>query len=225
MGLDIYFYRVSKKVCDKYNVEISSEPNDIYDAIKNNAKEHFEQTIKLLVPKLYKAHETQSPIEYANAYSAFITSLQDREAHYKMYDFCLKKFGFDADKKHIFDIKTPQEIEKLLNDELSHFYATEDAYFRKVNFIYQYFENKVDECCSVNKYDIEEFLKVCEDVYKHKNYKDYAKEHLPTTNGFFFGSTEYDEWYLQDVKDCIRQMKKLLKTLKDDDFVFIVFSW
>ncbi len=33
---------------------------------------------------------------------------------------------------------------------------------------------------------------------------------LPTTNGFFFGSTEYDSYYLQDIKDTKEVLDKVL---------------
>lgn len=34
---------------------------------------------------------------------------------------------------------------------------------------------------------------------------------LPTQKGFFFGSTEYNEWYLEDVKYTYNQIEKILK--------------
>jgi hypothetical protein len=39
---------------------------------------------------------------------------------------------------------------------------------------------------------------------------------LPTQSGFFFGSTEYNEWYLQDVKDTIKIIKDLELSGEDD---------
>lgn len=38
-----------------------------------------------------------------------------------------------------------------------------------------------------------------------------ASEILPTTAGFFFGSTDYDQYYLDDLRDTIRQIEPLLK--------------
>jgi hypothetical protein len=32
---------------------------------------------------------------------------------------------------------------------------------------------------------------------------EWCDEHLPTTSGFFFGGTDYDEWYFQGLKDTI----------------------
>lgn len=55
-----------------------------------------------------------------------------------------------------------------------------------------------------------------------ENYKDgkivedssVAEELLPTSCGFFFGGTEYDEYYVSDLTDT---RDKLLEALKDDD--------
>ena len=38
-----------------------------------------------------------------------------------------------------------------------------------------------------------------------------AEELLPAQSGFFFGSTEYDEWYYQDLEYTIPLLKKILK--------------
>jgi hypothetical protein len=41
-----------------------------------------------------------------------------------------------------------------------------------------------------------------------------AEEELPTQSGFFFGSTEYDIYYLVDVLDCKKKFEKLLQDWK-----------
>jgi hypothetical protein len=53
-----------------------------------------------------------------------------------------------------------------------------------------------------------------------------AQELLPTQSGFFFGSTDYDEWYFSDVEDCKQQMEKLLSMYDEDtDVIFFIMSW
>ncbi len=37
-----------------------------------------------------------------------------------------------------------------------------------------------------------------------------ASELLPTTSGFFFGSTDYNEWYFDDVKETAEKLRALL---------------
>lgn len=41
------------------------------------------------------------------------------------------------------------------------------------------------------------------------NYK-LCEDELPTEDGFFFGSTDYDEWYLENVDSAIEQLKKVV---------------
>lgn len=50
-----------------------------------------------------------------------------------------------------------------------------------------------------------------------------AEELLPTTSGFFFGSTEYDQWYLEDIEDTINILTKALETT-DFDREMVVYS-
>lgn len=52
-----------------------------------------------------------------------------------------------------------------------------------------------------------------------------ATDLLPTTSGFFFGSTEYDVWYLYDIISCKTQFEKLLADWKDDEVVYNIMSW
>lgn len=217
MGLDIYAYKVSNSV---YNTE------NIREELNNIARKKYRATTTKLLKDLNKSHETCSPIEYANVYSSFIEKLKRRVPIYKEYSWMMNKFGYDHNNKVIERVMTPQEIESIFEEEVKHMYKISDAYFRKVNFIYAYFQDRLEnESCVITKNELNEFIQVCKDVYNHKGDEDYASEFLPTTSGFFFGSTSYDDWYWDDVKDCIKQMQKLYKSLKDEDFVLWDFSW
>lgn len=46
---------------------------------------------------------------------------------------------------------------------------------------------------------------------------------LPSASGFFFGSTEYDQYYLEDIDLTIKQLEKALEN-SDDDFTYQA-SW
>ena len=53
-----------------------------------------------------------------------------------------------------------------------------------------------------------------------------ADELLPTERGFFFGSTDYDQWYLEDIEDTIEQIAKILETTDfNNEYVFYQASW
>ena len=49
------------------------------------------------------------------------------------------------------------------------------------------------------------------------------KELLPTQKGFFFGGTDYDEWYLEDIKYTMEMLGKILqedKILKKENVIY-----
>ena len=87
-------------------------------------------------------------------------------------------------------------------------YVEEDVgYWRKANAIHKWFvdnvQNGVDDCKDyyVPKEKLEELLDICKKV---KENHELAKELLPTTNGFFFGSIDYDEYYFEDIENTIK---------------------
>jgi hypothetical protein len=75
-------------------------------------------------------------------------------------------------------------------------------YWRKANAIHKWFVDEqadgVDECQPINvsTESLKELVDLCEqELYS----KDDLGLYLPTESGFFFGSTEYDEYYIQDI--------------------------
>ena len=89
--------------------------------------------------------------------------------------------------------------------------------WRKVNQIHSWFvqncQGGVDECqlTLVTKQKLEELLVICMDVSKNKDNISLAKKELPTQSGFFFGSTEYDEYYFQEIDETIEILKKVIE--------------
>lgn len=222
MGLDIYCHRVSYKVATEKGIALTNENmNELFEAMKEESKKEFLKKTNKLVAELRKAMTTG----YNDYYPKFIDKLK-KIPFYKCYNYHLENFGFNPYRNELTEIKMPTEIEMAFIKHNNGYYLPEDAYFRKVNFIYAFFSNELyDECCLVDKTRIKELIDTCKDVLKHKDDVEYAEEHLPTTSGFFFGSTEYDEWYWEDVKRCLAQMKKFYKELDDMDMAMWIFSW
>lgn len=53
-----------------------------------------------------------------------------------------------------------------------------------------------------------------------------AEELLPTQSGFFFGGTDYDEWYMQDIEYTVETLTKVLKeTDFDRQMITYCSSW
>ena len=58
--------------------------------------------------------------------------------------------------------------------------------------------------------------------------EDYSvsEELLPTTCGFFFGGTDYNEWYVDAIKDTIEIVEKVLETTDfDKEMIYYRSSW
>jgi len=53
---------------------------------------------------------------------------------------------------------------------------------------------------------------------------DTAQTLLPTTSGFFFGGTEYDEYYIEELKETIKIIDKCLKLPEEWEFCYCS-SW
>lgn len=225
MGLDIYAHKVKKSVIDKYNVSFDSTIDEIYEALNKEAVAEFDKKTAKLLKQLRKDY-TDNDEKYREVYLKFIDKLCKTIPIYERCSFKLGALGFANFGRDFTETRTPDEVEEEFKREREHHFSLYSAYFRKVNFIYEYFRNNLeDECCKATKKEIGDLIDTCKDVLAHKGDKEYAELYLPTTAGFFFGSTEYDKWYWEDVKDCKKQMEKIYKSLKDDDFVLWVFSW
>lgn len=93
------------------------------------------------------------------------------------------------------------------------------GYWRKSNHVHKYFIDKCaggkDECREtyVERCDLEELLNRCKMVLKDHSL---ARTLLPTQSGFFFGSTNYDEYYYEDLEYTIEVLNKILKNSPED---------
>lgn len=91
------------------------------------------------------------------------------------------------------------------------------GYWRKANAIHQWFvqncQEGEDDCQAyyVGRDQLEELRKLCQEVLADRSQ---ARELLPPQSGFFFGSTEVDEYYFQDLEQTIKIIDEAL-TLPD----------
>jgi hypothetical protein len=94
---------------------------------------------------------------------------------------------------------------------------SEAIYWRKANAIHKWFvdnvQDGVDDC---GNYDvgIEQLQELAETCRKVLNDKSLASELLPAQSGFFFGGTDYDEWYFKDLEYTATEIEKLLSIEK-----------
>lgn len=97
------------------------------------------------------------------------------------------------------------------------------GYWRKANQIHNWFVKNVqrgdDDCGSyyVSRQDLEVLKDTCKTVLADNSL---AMEELPPQSGFFFGSTEIDEFYLSDLENTIEIIDRCLAMPDFIDFKY-----
>lgn len=133
---------------------------------------------------------------------------------------------------------------KLLNIDLKRvsYISEEVGYWRKANQIHKWFVDNCgdgrDECqdMDVSEEQLRNLLKTCKEIIekcpleveqdkKVITNPEIAGELLPTASGFFFGSTEYDEYYFGDIQETVEIIENLLEEgIENADIVYRA-SW
>ena len=108
-------------------------------------------------------------------------------------------------------------------------FVKEVGYWRKANHIHKWFvsnvQNGYDDCgeYEVSKEQLLELKELCKTVLSD-NKK--ASELLPTGSGFFFGSTEYDKYYFEDLESTIEIIDNVLATTEfENEMIIYTSSW
>ena len=257
MGLDIYFHKTRHELYkEDYNSvihETSADAklelsNDFVAAIAElspiaNDKELYKEKATEWLKKLaehfdYPEYELDK-IGYAKELVRFTEpqpeGSQDEDGTY------LNKYGAVGEWVVTIDPKPIEDWISSFKKIVWLHYPKECAYFRKVNLLYAYFERKgtlLDQYFSmVERDDVIDIIDRCKRVLADHSL---AEELLPTQSGFFFGGTEYDEWYFNKVEDVLEQMEKILpifdeKVWKKGEVtpeyenetykMYVVFSW
>ena len=99
----------------------------------------------------------------------------------------------------------------------------EAGYWRKANQIHDWFVKNVqggeDECRPhyVSREDLQTLKETCQEVLANR---ERAAELLPTASGFFFGGTDYDDWYFQDLEQTVRIIEDALELPSSWEFEY-----
>ena len=132
-------------------------------------------------------------------------------------------------EKHYVSVQGPQA--KHINRKRIRYIEEDLCDWRKANHIHKWFVENVQS----GKDDCEEYYL---DVSKLKQLRDVcyevmvdgkkAKDLLPTTSGFFFGGTDYDDWYFQETTRTYVELNELIKELEEYEGRFTLLyksSW
>jgi hypothetical protein len=135
----------------------------------------------------------------------------------KQFEVSVKQGG--KDYPHI-------DMSKIKNIE------EEAGYWRKANAIHGWFvenvQEGVDDCGEywVSPRQIDELYAACKEVLEDTSK---GEELLSTRVGFFFGSTDYDEWYIRDIENTAAICENILNDVDDQGYlpyeVYYQASW
>lgn len=124
--------------------------------------------------------------------------------------------GYKSEDEGHFYPEKLRDLERMVRDSGRGVAKVEDyqiGYWRKANAIHKYFVDKygdgVDDCSRLY-FEVEELARL-RDICKTVS-ADISKapELLPTEDGFFFGSTEYDTWYKKELSYTIELCNQVL---------------
>ena len=125
-----------------------------------------------------------------------------------------------------------EELHAKVNDSLAalrgpleiNTVVAEAMYWRKANAIHNWFVTKCrdgkDECqeVCVDRAQLVELRDTCKKVLEDQSLADIL---LPPAVGFFFGSTDLDDWYFDTLKNTVERLDLLLSDqFKDWDFYY-----
>ena len=131
----------------------------------------------------------------------------------------------NASELHEVSVKRGGEVRNDIKPERVSYIVEEVGYWRKANQIHHWFvenvQNGVDNCGEyyVSNEKLVELLNLCKSI---KEKRMMPQEALPTQSGFFFGSTDYDDYYYQDIEDTIEILEPLVNLEGD---YFYTSSW
>lgn len=219
MGLDIYIKKVKRTRKNADAIE-NSDWEKVMESHEEQEKKAFSKVYKSAIKHLKNVDSDA----YADEYKKWIRKLS-KFVNYPQFD--LKDLGVSYSYEtgeYSFTPVPTEKFEECFDEILKHYYGHYVGYFRKVNCVYRYFEDKLtDETAWVTKDECEDIVKRCSAVLENP---DLASELMPTRSGFFFGSTEYDKYYFSDLRDVRKQFKSFIKYFKtDDDLMYIYMSW
>lgn len=138
---------------------------------------------------------------------------KDREMQKKILDIVLEGKDYNIELESTMSVRIPI------------------GYWRKANQIHAWFVDNcahdgVDDCTPMypQREQIEELLTLVKNVLENP---EAGPEELPTRSGFFFGSIDYDEYYISDLKDTVTILERALKMLDDKVIDYIIYeaSW
>ena len=165
---------------------------------------------------------------------------KDTQSKLEAYEAWENKYSYEE-----YELLTDEQREEHCNSEPEYdedMYGKQLIYWRKANQIHNWFvkncQNGVDDCGRyiVTLNQLKELKELCEKIMTMTDGENltieggkFAEENLPSRSGFFFGSTDYDEYYVYDVKytanELVEVIRKVEEEYNEDYIIEYTSSW
>jgi hypothetical protein len=142
----------------------------------------------------------------------------------------------NAIHKYFVDINKKRNKDEFLGGWFS--FVGQEGYESNKELFDRIINRMSDDCSPIylEREDLEKLLAICEEITAPNEDTselikywtiERVKELLPTQGGFFFGSTDYDEWYFDDIKNTVKKIKKVLTDFDEKSHVDFYYraSW
>jgi hypothetical protein len=132
------------------------------------------------------------------------------------FDYVGNREILEVEKSQIEDLVYKAKELLAVYDTISyqlHLQNIEVNYYKE---IYKDNQEMCDERCKP-------FLKKIDEIWKP--FEVVAEQQLPTTSGCFFGSQEYREWYVSDLKEIVATFEKVLDEIDFDAEQVLMYCW
>jgi hypothetical protein len=191
MGLDMYLKKTSEvNDINIANVEIHEGGFKTGNIVINEGNK------KVVLDTLYRINN----ITLKDGTSYYVSTVEDTDS------LLITFKGWDEA-----DNNNPIELITIDKDDIKSIHYTY-AYWRKANQIHNWFVQNIQggqddqEDYTVLGSQLLELVDICKEVLSKRD-ENFSKENLPTVDGFFFGSTSYDEYYYTDLEETIEKLK------------------
>ena len=199
MGLDIYFYKTRKN-------DNLSTTEDYYKQSAQDREDEIKSLLADFTEKINNATEETYPDVYR-----------------EIFDFFAKRFEGEEyllDDEMQSELHPKEDTLKWLNERGAWIleYNKECAYFRKVNFIYAFFSEKLEnESCFVTKAELTDLYERCFKIMSTNGAYYDAKKHLEEVNGNIEEMSNTIVALAKEKKDTTDYDEELNKLVEDKE--------
>lgn len=240
MGLDQYLRRRIKLDKSEKEMILSKAKSCTSDELETFLYSHNYQFINL---DYYKGNVfdgdygviVEESVDYLNMEKKFNSIYPNED--YAKYTKVGESYGHGEIEIAFKNVETKDIVNVTITDEdfdkfkiiemekgIVYLKPKEEIYWRKSNWLRQWMIDNADYPEDGNCIDWlvsnEKLKKLIDDINNVLNNKEKAKDILSTSSGFFFGDTDYNNYYFTDLETTQRELLKLNLDSDDNDYFY-----